>query len=253
MRSSAAHGFIAMLVLLSAITLCAQFDGGDSTATSLQLRQTIPVPVREPSGLALDFRGRHLWTVSDTTNRIYKLGFDGMLLDSLSYLGEDLEGITQNTTDGTLWVVEERRREVVNVDTLGRELRRVKIPVKQKKSNRGLEGIVFYPKKQHLFLLNEKSPKLLIELDDEQGVVSFRKLKFAKDFSGLAYDRRQHCLWIASDLSRSVTKWSLIGEPLASYRHDIDKAEGIAIDGERGILYLISDSQDELYLFDPPE
>lgn len=253
MRAST-HGCLVLFFLSSGTTLFARSgEGADSTTTRLQLRQTIPVPVREPSGLALDFRGRYLWTVSDTSNRIYKLSFDGVLLDSLSFLGEDLEGITQNTIDATLWVVEERLREAVNVDTMGRELRRVKIPVKHKKKNSGLEGIAFHPGRQHFFVVNEKSPKLLIELDHMQQVTGFRKIKFARDYAGVAYDARYDCLWIVSDLSKSVTKCDLTGKPLARFRHDIDKAEGIALDADRKLLYLISDSQAQLYILDLPE
>ncbi len=225
----------------------------DTTVTALRLRSRVPVAVIEPSGLTLDLRGGHLWTVSDKTNRVYKLDFEGVVLDSLAYVGKDLEGVVQDATDGSFWVVEERLRQVVHLDARGRELARVRIPVKAKKKNNGLEGICVLPGTGRLFVVNQKSPGLLLELDRKLSVQKSSKLTFAENYSGVTCDPSRASLWIVSAGSRSVVRCDLSGAPLQHFRHEVPKAEGIAIDPVRRLLFLISDSKAALFTFDLPD
>ncbi|TVR27467.1 MAG: hypothetical protein EA390_13820 [Balneolaceae bacterium] len=72
----------------------------------LELISRYPLNIRDPSGLTLDISGKFLWTVSDDPRgHIYKIGFTGEILEVLTdYEGDDLEGITINPNDSTLWV-----------------------------------------------------------------------------------------------------------------------------------------------------
>lgn len=237
-----------------AVTFCLFFIavpvlGQDGISVTLQLLDTASIEVPEPSGLALHADGRALWTVSDRTNQVYKLMLTGETRDTLSYEGDDLEGIAYDPVDQTLLVVEEKTREVVQLDTTGRELRRVTVAVEREKSNKGLEGITINPASRHVFVLNEKSPKLLLELDGGLVLIGQYKLAFAKDYSGIAFDAKRQGLWIVSDKSRSLTFCDLTGQPLHSFILEIDKAEGIALDYEKGLLYIVSDSEEMLYEF----
>lgn len=223
------------------------------TAKHLKLISTHPLQIPEPSGLALDTGGCHLWTVSDRTNRVYKIDLSGATLDTLLYVGEDLEGVAHNSTDGTLWVVEERQREIVQLDTLGNEILRRQIPVKQKRANKGLEGITFNSRTRTLFVVNQKSPKLLLEIDTDLTLRNKYKLTFAKDYSAIAYDERADLLWILSDASQALWQCDLIGHEIEKYIVDVRKSEGLAINAEKKLLYLVSDSDSELSIFKLPE
>jgi len=238
-----------------AITFCLFLSavpavGQDRVSFTLQLLENASVEVPEPSGLALHADGRALWTVSDRTNQVYKLTLTGETLDTLSYEGDDLEGIAYDPVHHTLLVVEEKAREVVQLDTTGRELRRAAVAVEENKSNKGLEGITINPADRHVFVLNEKSPKLLLELDNSLVLVGQYKLAFAKDYSAIAFDAESQGLWIVSDNSRSLTFCDLTGQALHSFILEIDKPEGVALDNENNLLYIISDSEQMLYRFE---
>ncbi len=243
-----------LLVLVAVVGLLASAAPGQETQLpELQLRKSLPVRVSEPSGLALDVSGQFLWTVSDSNNRVYKISLQGEVLDSLRFVGDDLEGVTVNPLTGTVFVVEERRRELVELDSLGNELRRAKIPVKQKKKNQGLEGVTCDPETGLLYVVNQKKPKRLVQLSQELLARAHSKLTFAKDYSGLDFDRDTGLLWVLSDASHTVTTCDLSGKPERSFRHEVKNAEGIAVDKKRGLLYLVSDSESELYVFTLPD
>ncbi len=221
----------------------------DQQESDLELMATYNLIVPEPSGLSLNYNASHLWVVSDQTGKVYKVSLDGRALETLAYTGEDLEAVTQNPVDKTLWAAEERSREIVQLDTLGNELARFNILVEQTDSNNGLEGIAFNTSNGHLYVLNEKAPHLLVELNPNQAILNQYELTFADDCSGLVYDSTENVFWIVSDESQTITKCDITGNPLESFNLTIPKLEGIALDLTRKIVYLVSDSKEELYLF----
>ncbi|MBD3170297.1 MAG: hypothetical protein GF307_12500, partial [candidate division Zixibacteria bacterium] len=178
-------------------------DGGEEFVLKLENEFILAVP--EPSGLALDIEDGYLWTVSDETNRVYRLTTTGQITDSLSYRGADLEGVTVSTRDSTIWIVEERSREIVHLDRSGNELGRISLDT-ESNGNNGLEGISFDPGTGRFFIVNEKEPRLLIELDEQLSVIGQYALNFSADVSGLCYDVSNNCLWIVSDQSRLLAK-----------------------------------------------
>ena len=82
----------------------------------LTLLETHPLAIREPSDLTIDETGTILWTVTNHPEKVYRLGLDGHVADSLSYVGDDLEGVVYDPRDRTLWLAEEGLREVVHID-----------------------------------------------------------------------------------------------------------------------------------------
>lgn len=98
-----------------------------------------PINVPEPSGLALSYDGRYLWTVGDSDSKVHKLDLNGNVITSFKVNGEDLEGITVIDSIN-LAVILERTREIVVLDTSGKEIKRKKFDLKGK-LNEGLEGI----------------------------------------------------------------------------------------------------------------
>lgn len=215
-----------------------------------------PIAVEDPSGLTLDISGQFLWTVSDMQGgSVYSISFRGEILSELTYRGDDMEGITMNPNDGTLWVVEERLRQAVQLDITGRVLQRIQIPVAVTDENSGPEGIALNPSNSHLYILNEKSPREFIELDRSQRVVRRVPIQFERpfqmdDLSGLFYESESQKFWIVSDESAKIVVTDSNLKPGMVYNLDRTKFEGIAVDSERRRIYLVNDEEDRLYIYE---
>jgi len=79
------------------------------------------------------------------------------------------------------------------------------------------------------------------------------------DFSGLSYDSQRDTLWIASDKGQCLFHYDwkrdqvlqrldlLLNDGSKSRR--VRKAEGVAVDPQRGRVYVVSDRDAELYVF----
>lgn len=220
--------------------------------TEIEAINSYTLSVPEPSGLSLHTDGKSLWTVSDQTGMVYQISLDGVLLKTLSFRGEDLEGITQSPIDNTLWVVEERLRALVQIDTNGKELSRSEISVEINQDNCGLEGVVIHPQSGLCYIVNEKQPQLLLRLNAQNQIEKQFALEFSEDCSGITFEENGNYIWLLSDESRLVMKYDLNGNKNAIYSIDIDKAEGIAVNAVDSLIYIVSDSQQELYQFKMP-
>lgn len=244
------HAFIWLSIIL--ISGCAdetptETDLQPQEEPGLELISEVNIQVDEPSGLCFSSDMGSLWTVSDQTRKVYKVDFDGSVLETLAYTGNDLEGIVADPEDGTLWVAEEYLSQIVQLDTLGNELQR--IDVVGASGGSGLEGITINTANGHFFLLKEQDPGVLIELDPEFNLLKYKRINFAFDYSGIYYESRHQNLWIVSDQNEKVYKCDLTGSVLAEYPIDVDKAEGIAVDIENARVYIVSDSHEKLYLY----
>lgn len=215
---------------------------------SLKLINKYYIDVEEPSGLDLAIDNMSLWTVSDKHNKIYQLDLTGKILKEISIPGTNLEGITSDSNGETLWVVQESLGELLQVDTTGNEIQRISV-AGVKDNSGGLEGITFNSKNNHLFLLKEKDPSVLIELNTNFEPVLFKHLYTASDYSGMDYNEIENELWIVSDQDKKVYRCDIRGNVLISYSINIDKAEGIAFDRENNLIYIVSDSEESLYIF----
>ena len=242
--------------------------------------------LNEPSGLTLNADGSALYTVSDDTKAIFRLDLKGRVSVSDSFfIGlDDLEGIALRGNDSELLVVQERSNSVVVVDLSSRR-ERSRRPLSAMTNydtiahhfpdppdNNGLEGITVNTSNDHVFVVKERRPGLLIELDPtlttilsttelnaSQGFIH-PELKANKlDCSGLSYDSRNDTLWIVSDKGQCLFQydWSrnavLQRLDLAISSDDkerqIRKPEGIAFDPQRKKIYVVSDRDADLYVF----
>lgn len=226
----------------------------------LNLIASYPLDISDPSGLTMDVSGEFLWTVSDDPgDHIYKISFTGEILDVLTtYEGDDMEGITMNPNDNTLWVAEEKLRQIIQLTTEGEALQVVDVPVDITNLNDGLEGIAWNPANDHVFILNEKNPRRFIELDSEFNLLSSQPVRFdppydLDDLAGLFYLQEEKEFWIVSDDSEKIVVTDIDLNPLRGYKLDADKFEGIAVDKEAGRLYLVNDHKEELYVFEIPD
>jgi uncharacterized protein YjiK len=239
-------------VLLFVIAIIAfGCNSQNEKAKSLKLIASYKLNIPEPSGLAFDLNNNSLWTVSDENSKIYSISIKGEIFDSISADGNDLEGITI-VDENTLAVVLERSRELVLLKKNGSEMNRRSFDLKGE-VNEGLEGAAFNSSSKHFYLLNEKAPRLLIELDEDLNIISKTKLDWALDFSGICYEESENVIWIISDESKVISKCNLDGSLITSYKIDLPQIEGIAINMADNKIYVVSDIAAYLYVFDYSE
>lgn len=211
----------------------------------LESVRKVKLEVPEPSGLDLTFKKDGFWTVSDENSRVYRLDNNGKVMHSFKINGVDIEGIAV-VNENAIAVVLERSREIILLDTLGREINRKKLDLKGD-LNSGLEGITYDSLNKKFYLINEKSPGLLIEVDDNFNELKRTRLKFAKDYSGIFYEKNEDVFWIVSDESQKIFVIDKSGNILEEYGTTIVQAEGISLDYENNMIYFVSDNKEELY------
>ena len=248
------------------------------------------IGLNEPSGLSLNADGTALYTVSDDTKAIFCMDLEGRvsLNDSFFIPAQGLEGIAISSDGTQLLAVQEETNSLITVDIVSRRdlhqrplsamahYGRLAAYFPDPPDNKGLEGITVNTTNEHVFVVKEAEPGLLIELDAAcSTILSSRQLTEANgfshpklgthqlDFSDLSYDRHRDTLWITSDKGQCVFHYDWHGDAVLQ-RLDlvikpkdqpndkpkrIRKAEGIAIDPDRGRVYVVSDRDARLYVF----
>lgn len=220
-----------------------------SNNDTLELEASYKIDVLEPSGLAVNSSGTVLYTVSDNTAQVYKLSTTGNVLQTFSYKGDDLEGVS-TFNENKLLLAEERTKEIVVLDMVTGEFSNHHINYENNDSNSGTEGVSYDENSNTIFILNEKNPGLLIRLRSDFSVIATYKLDFANDYSGIFYESSSNNLWIVSDQSKTINKCSLTGKVIESYSINSTQAEGIAISNNK--IYIVSDAEAKLYVFKKP-
>jgi uncharacterized protein YjiK len=235
------------ILILTLISGC-KTDKSDNTVKNLQFSSAEEIPVPEPSGLDLTYDETGFWIVSDENSTVYLIDSWGKEVKKFKVDGYDLEGITV-IDEASLAVVLERSREVVILDTAGTELRKVKLELAGE-LNSGLEGITYNPEQKMFYLLNEKDPILLLTLDENLNELSRDTLSFSKDASGIYFDSADNKLWILSDESQMIVKTDLSGnEVFQKYKITIKQSEGLTLNKDGTRLYIVSDVNNSLYVF----
>jgi uncharacterized protein YjiK len=221
----------------------------------LALLAVYDLAVSDPSGLALDYDGVHLWTVSDDPGRgMYQLTRQGAVVRQVPFASDDLEGIVVDPANLTLWVVEERLREILNVTRDGVILSRTPVAVPVNRPNDGLEGITINTRTGDFFVINEKNPRLLVRLGPDLEIRETIPLNFTGafsmgDLSGISYDQVENTLWIISDESRKIVVIDMQYNPVRAYPTGIIKGEGIAVDPDNRRVYAVCDEESRLYVY----
>ncbi len=217
--------------------------------SQLELLTTFSIDVPEPSGLAINSSGTILYTVSDLTNKVYKLATSGVVLQIFDFTGNDLEGVC-NYTNGKLLLAEERTKNIIELTMLTGAYVTHQMDYENDEPNAGIEGITYNADTHNIYFLNEKNPDKLFKLNTSFNIISSYDLNFANDYSGIFYDSTDTVLWIVSDESQTINKCTLEGELIESFVINVQKPEGIAISNEK--IYIVSDSQERIYTFQKP-
>jgi uncharacterized protein YjiK len=239
--------YLSVFLYVVLITISCNKKGEEKSKTlTFSIAEEIQVP--EPSGIDLTYDEEGFWIVSDENSKVYLVDSWGKKVRSFKVNGKDLEGITV-VDDSTLAVVLERTREVVILDTTGKELKRASLDL-EGELNSGLEGITYDQNKKKFYLLNEKKPQLLITLDKNLFELKRDTINFSKDVSGIFFDDNDNTLWILSDESQRIYKTDLSGNPIEVFKIKITQPEGITINKMRTKLFIVSDKTENLYVFD---
>jgi|GEM_PF-2461985 len=248
--------------------------------------QWFDVPISEEyelSGLALGDDGTTLWTVSDVSSVVLRLGLDGSVQCELPAPSDDLEGIAIHPSGEFLYIAHEAEAEIFKVDiTTGEVLASARLPemanyeesateVEHGGDNKSIEGIAFA--KGSIFLLKEGDPGLMMQVsEDLTTFLGYRSLHGPNgfiddqvpsdkiDFAGLSYDPTRDAFWIVSDRGRRVFLYSweknqVYADPEIRFAPElgsgtVEKAEGLAVDIGAGRFYVMSEVANRLYIFD---
>lgn len=232
------------ILLLSFIFVSACGNNKPSNPGKLKSVETYNLDIPEPSGLA--FANGKLWIVSDREKVVYQVNVKGEIENSFELNDKDFEGIA--VSDSLFAVVKEVAREIILFNKSGKEVRRKSLDIDGSK-NSGLEGITYNSSNGHYFIINEKKPSLLIETDKNFNELKRKEINEVKDLSSVEYSPKENCLWLLSDEDELLIKASLDGEFLEEYKIDIKQAEGVAVDDENNLIYIISDKEEKLYVF----
>ena len=215
---------------------------------TLELIDSYKVDVPEPSGLSFGPNNATLLTVSDHTNQIYELDFQGNILREYDYVGKDLEGVTYNSDKNLIAVAEEADRDITLIDyETGNKIESYRIEISFGSTNSGLEGISYNDNSNLYYIVNETNPDLMIVWSPEYGIVSEHKLDFASDYSGIFVDAKKSLLWFVSDQSRCLYKCDYNANVLLKFNLDELKYEGVIINDD--IVYLINDATGRLNIY----
>ncbi|MBL7014341.1 MAG: SdiA-regulated domain-containing protein [Candidatus Marinimicrobia bacterium] len=223
----------------------------DDFESKLIFIESVSLDVPEPSGLTLNGDGSALYVVSDPPdNSVYKIDLLGNIKRTLYYSGYDLEGVTYDLRDHTLWIAEESLLEIVHIDTLGNLLSRHSILFDNSESNKGFEGIVLNPTTGTINLLNEKNPGVFLVLDSALIKTQELELGFAQDYSGICLNDINGNYFIVSDESKQMFEWNEQDGVINTYSLNFEKAEGVGFNSNTNRIYIVSDSEQKLYIYE---
>ncbi|HPR87657.1 MAG TPA: SdiA-regulated domain-containing protein, partial [bacterium] len=203
--------------------------------------------ITEPSGIVYDPARNTFLVVSDSRPEVFEISAAGAVQHTITTTGIDLEGIALSAGGDSLFLAEERNQVVDTYSRAGTRLSALPVQVATL-SNNALEGVTVTPD-GHLWVINEKNPRLLLEFAGTREV-SRREITLVDDLSDICYDRSDASFWIVSDESRKVIKLSTKGALLGEWELPFDKGEGIAFAG--GKMYIVNDQDAKLYIFSKP-
>ncbi len=183
------------------------------------------------------------------TTKFNKINLAGETIKELSYIGTDLEGITFDIRDTTLWIVEESLFQLVHIDTNGNLIDSIQIQFSAN-GNSGFEGVTLNSTNNNFYILNEKDPGLLLEIDTNFNIINRISLNFADDYSGIFFDNNSDNYFIVSDESQTLYIWNKTVGVISELSIDEKKIEGVAFNSETHYIYFVSDSEEKLYIYE---
>jgi uncharacterized protein YjiK len=219
------------------------------------------------SGLTYNPDTNTLFAVINNPEQLLELTLEGEVIRKMALAGfHDTEGLTY-LGEGRFAVTEESRRSIVIIDSLdGVEVlerdmyRSIAIPFAFTKRNRGFEGITVDRQTGSLYVVNEKRPRSLLQidglLDSTQISINFstpwdlESRSLGKtDLAGLQFLSQTNHLLILSEESKRVTEVDTegnaygyldLGRGDAGLQEEVEQPEGVTVDAQ-GNIYILSE------------
>jgi uncharacterized protein YjiK len=214
----------------------------------LLLTREIPLPFAGPSGIAYSEALQRLWVVSGGSNQhIYVLDTNGIVERRLFFSGTDLEGIAFDEIDSTLWVIDEDTKRISHLDLDGNLLAQKYLSY-DAIPNKGPEGITI-GQGHTFYILNQRDPSVLYELDSVFQIAHPYPLGFAPDYSDITYDSSSDSFFILSGASAEFFVWTKQQGAKIKYSLPDIGNEGIAYDRKRELFYIVNDATACLSIF----
>jgi len=203
--------------------------------------------VPEPSGLAYSVDKESFFVVSDR-GKLYQISLTGTIIRELPYIGNDTEGVTVDPITANIYVCEEGRGDLVKLNSSGVMIDSYNLL--DNPGNSGLEGLTYNIELNEFYLLKEKDDGILIKYSIEDDLTTIINLNFSSDYSGIFYNESSRKLWIVSEEERTLTQCNLNGSVIKSYSFPINGIEGIVVNDDETVAYVVSDPNSKLYKLD---
>lgn len=211
----------------------------------LQHNMTLNIKVPEASGLAM--YNDTLYTISDRNGDIYRFTLDGERIDRLKTKTEDVEGIT--VVDNEIYLADEAKKAIHHYDMAGDRVSTINIQeLKLYDPSSGLEGLHYDKYTDQFLLINEKNSGQLLQYDREWNLINQTYLGSYPDYAGIT-STKDH-IWIVSDEGSGIAQYDRDMKLVTLYDIPVDSPEGIVYDEARDLIYIVSDSAGEMYIFE---
>jgi len=225
-----------------------QSSGVPSSDTSLSPTTVYNLSVSEPSGLAYCPKTNSLYMISDAHPEIYEMNLTGDIQRTISISSTDMEGVVLSKNYDTIYVVEEGLYQVVKYLQNGTRAGSFKF-VTGPDTKHAIEGITI-DNEYNIYLINEKNPCRIVKLNYNGEEIWRKEITYTTDISEIYYDKKTDCLWILSDESKALMKFTKEGALLNKWDIPIEQAEGLAMTEEN--MYIVSDPEAKMYVFKRP-
>ena len=237
-----------MLFSLSCSRNSPEVVNNNPTIKSLTPLAVYNLDIPEPSGVAYNSKNNSFMVVSDARQDIFIIDSVGTVKGTIPTSSSDLEGITLSQTCDTIYVVEETKKLVASYSAAGIFLNSFSVNVATNPAH-ALEGITRNNTNGHLIVLNEKLPCMILEYNDSSEVQR-KEINYSIDISDIYFEEEVNIYWLVSHESRKIMKLDSAFNLLSEWTVPIVQAEGITI--VNGRIYVVSDSESKLYVFQKP-
>lgn len=197
------------------------------------------------SGLCLNAAADGLYAVSDKGN-ICELTLEGATGRVLCESSHDFEAVTLDPVTGTLYIAEEAENAIYRLS--GGELSRVAavdVPGGGV-ANKGLEGICWTG--ESLYVANQAEPAMILRCSADGEVEETIPIGFVTFISDICWDAATGTLWILDSRQQRIFCCTPAGAVLRTWSVDfVQKAEAMALDRRRGVVWLGCDETGRLY------
>lgn len=210
-------------------------------------KESYNLKLREPSGIVYDQVAEHFIIVSDEGG-LASFDFDFNKLESYKIKKGDLEGVT--IRENELILLNEAKDQVIVALLLADEIdikNRYKL-TKTGSNNTGYEGITYDDDQEFFVTVSQSYPSNILIFDESFNEIEKITFETSKMLSDIFYYRGFY--YLLSDDDKSIYKVNQDFELSATYLIPVIDAEGICVFDKK--LYVVSDGEAKLYIFDLP-